>query len=92
MRLNMRNIRKKIQKAYLSYKRTGNFNPKGRFQLVPNAYYCTLESERGFILLSFRPYARWKQARAAAKRIDRRAFIQLGSTITKKLKTDGSNG
>lgn len=98
MKINKRLLRSKIARAFRAFRafhrsmwvRTekGWAKPKmsTSFTFHPRAYYATLaDSFGGQIVLSMRPYFNWKQARRAAKRIDRRAFICRGATLTRLL-------
>ena len=82
-----RKIRHLLIKAYKAFALFKKKNPSTPGQVIPSAYYATLDLGDGPILLSMRPYFNWKQARRAARHIHHGAFICRGATLQRLLST-----
>lgn len=75
---------KTIKKALRSTGRkflTAMQRNQGNHRFDSNAYYITM----GTLLCSMTPYYGWRNARRAAKKFDRRAFIMRGATVNRHI-------
>jgi hypothetical protein len=74
----------KMRRAYRVYQEKQR-RTQIAHKFIDGHYYVTMHNGENHVLLSPQGYARQKDCRAAAKRIDKRAGCMLGSTLIRLL-------